>query len=111
MASGSDAERDLASEFERESPSGTRDEANGGRLLLQPPPQQQQAALQVVLPVRQVQRLVQAQLAVGELLPPRGLALGQQPPEDFRRQAANQVFAVEQDALVRRIVDDGTPRR
>ena len=82
-----------------------------GVFCFQPPPQQQQPALQVVLPFRQVQRLVQPQLAVGEFLPPRALALVQQSPENLRRQAADQVFAVEQDALVGGVIDDVASRR
>ena len=70
----------------------------------QPAAQQQQARLEVVLPLRQIQRLVEPQLAVRELHAPFSVAPAQQLPQDFRGQAADQVLAVDQNALIARVV-------
>jgi hypothetical protein len=58
-----------------------------------------------------VQRLVEAQLAVGELRPRPGCVRAQQLPEDLRGEASNQVLAVDEDALVARVVGDLQPAR
>ena len=81
-----------------------------GALLLEPAAEQQQPALQVVLPLRQLERLVEPQLAVRELRASRRLVRRQQPPQDPRGQAADQVLAVDEDRLVRGVVDDLAPR-
>ena len=97
-------------ELQREAAARFRDNPQVGALLLETPAQQQEAALEVVLPLRQVQRLVEPQLAVRELDAARRLRARQELPEDLRRQAADQVLAVDEDALVGRVVGDLAPR-
>src|SRR5690606_24005993 len=75
----------------------------------EPAAQQQEAAFEVVLPRRQVQGLVEAQFAVGELRPPGIARRAEQFPQNLRRQPANEVLAVDEEALVRLVVEDLVP--
>src|SRR5262245_3766453 len=93
-------EGDRGAQLQAEAAPGSWNQPNIGALLLQPTPEQQQAALEIVLELREVQGLVEAQLAIREL-GAAGLAVsGEQFPENLRRQAANQVVAVDHEALV-----------
>ena len=60
-------ERQVGAQLEGEAAAGPRHEPDVGALLVEPPAQQEQPPLEVVLELRQLQRLVEAQLAVGEL--------------------------------------------
>ena len=89
---------DRAAELEREAPARRSARCRmSSAFLIEPAPQQQQPRLEVVLEIRQAERLVETQLAIGELGAAFALVRLQQLPQDARRQAANQVFAVEHD--------------
>ena len=62
---------------------------------------------------RDLERAVEAQLAVGELEPAVLLAFPQELPEDLRREAPHEVLAVGEDAIVARVVGhlDPAPAR
>src|SRR5678815_2264184 len=95
-----------ARDLDREPAAASRGKPDRRTFLFETTPQEQQAALQVVLPLRQIQRLVEPQFAIREFLPTGGLADAQQAPEDLRRKPSNQVLAINQDALVTAVVDE-----
>ena len=104
-------QRHIAPQFQREAAARLWDDPQVGAFLLEPPAEQQQPALEVVLPLGQVERLVQAKLAIGELRATLRLPRVQQLPQDSCRQAANQVFAVDENAFVGVVVGDLAPGR
>src|SRR3984957_2854844 len=75
-------------------------------LLLQPPSEQEQASLQIVLEIGQSQFVGEPHLAIGKVR----TSLSQMQPEQMHqeptRNAFDQVFAVNEHAVVKKMVDD-----
>src|ERR1700722_3518857 len=75
-------------------------------LLLQPPSEQEQPGLQIVLEIGQPQFVGELHLAIGEVRPTLLQMQPQQMNQEPTRNAFDQVFAVNEHAIVKKVVNN-----
>ena len=97
--------------FEGKSPAPTRYEPYVGTLLFQPLPQQNQSGFKVIFPLGQAQPTIHPQLAIRKLYSLFVLILFQDPPQNATRDVLDQVFTVDEDAIIGVIEAEGAWRQ
>src|SRR3954452_230130 len=88
------------SHLQREASARGRDHAYVGTFFVETAAQEDQAAFEIVLDRGKSERGIEAQLAVGELRSPLALPIAEELPEDAARNVADQIFAVDENAIV-----------
>src|ERR671936_1774046 len=105
-AGGYLGERDWLGECQRQPTSGDTLELDPAVRFGEPFAQDEQPRFEVVVSGREAEMLVEAQLPVRESRSPLGGVLVQQLPEDPARDALDQVFAADEDAVVGLVIAD-----
>src|ERR1700722_19258015 len=99
-------EKRRSGHFQPELSATRSQQSDWSSLLLQPPSEQEQAGLQIVLEIGQSQFVGKAHLAIGKVRPTLLQMQPQQMNQEPTRNAFDQVFAVNEHAVVKKMVDN-----
>lgn len=89
-------------------PPAARDDPHVRTLLLQAFAKQDQSAFKIVFPLGQAQPGIHPNRPIRELTPPFVVVLPKESPQNAARHIADQVFAVDEDAIVGMIVAEAS---